>query len=369
MQYLFRSTVTEPQKPKCPILCATCRDPSRYDNEPGEEIDLAGQKLTQLPFQIFKPQVDSLKLNFNRITQLTTLIAEVETADCWTTLASLTELWLHQNDIENVPEQFGSLTNLVTLFMNTNRIKEIPPQFKYLQKLTVLHLHDNLLTQVPLELFELQNLRDLWLAKNQLTELPPQIQQLTNLKKLNLSENRLEKVPDEICSMASLDVIWLNNNLLTSVPDSIGELLVSQLWLDDNFIGSLDNMILPEAVNSNPNHSFLKLTHLGISNNQLKDIPKGIGFLKLEELYMQYNHLSEAPLCLVHMGPTLQLIKIEQRKTWFGLPLEYKEALKGTKFYLGQQLSSDFEHREGDILRVPRTPPVGYLSIFGEVTQ
>ncbi|KAM3962635.1 uncharacterized protein ACR2FA_003266 [Aphomia sociella] len=89
---------------------------------------------------------------------------------------------------------------------------------------TDIYLKDNLITQLPNEIHRLENLESLYLSGNDITELPREISMLRCLKCLDISGNRLKKIPDEIGEVRNLKFLILDENDLSELPLRISEL-------------------------------------------------------------------------------------------------------------------------------------------------
>jgi Leucine-rich repeat (LRR) protein len=99
---------------------------------------------------------------------------------------TLLTLDLSFNQLERLPDSFGSLTNLRSLFLNSNRLEALPESIT-----------------------QLVHLEKLSLANNNLSELCVEIGQLVKLEVLNLSGNRLSSLPPEIVrNERNGDVHW-----------------------------------------------------------------------------------------------------------------------------------------------------------------
>jgi Leucine-rich repeat (LRR) protein len=91
-------------------------------------------------------------------------------------------------------------------------------------EITDIYLKENLITQVPHEICKLENLESLYLSGNDITELPKEIAKLKYLKCLDISGNRLRRIPDEIGELRSLKFLILDENELTALPLRLNEL-------------------------------------------------------------------------------------------------------------------------------------------------
>ena len=105
-------------------------------------------------------------------------------------------------------------------------LQALPPEIGNLASLTRLYLNENQLTALPPEIGNLANLRGLSLEGNQLTALPPEIGNLANVRGLSLEANQLTALPPEIGNLANLTFLGLGGNLLPSdYPIELPDLL------------------------------------------------------------------------------------------------------------------------------------------------
>eukprot|EP01102_Stenamoeba_stenopodia_P013527 TRINITY_DN4400_c0_g1_i1.p1 TRINITY_DN4400_c0_g1~~TRINITY_DN4400_c0_g1_i1.p1 ORF type:complete len:659 (-),score=125.08 TRINITY_DN4400_c0_g1_i1:96-2072(-) len=95
----------------------------------------------------------------------------------------------------------------------------------------------------------------------------------------------------------SSDILELSNSNLEEVPEPLltNNPLVREINLSNNFITSLNDATLKKL--TEVNGFGLRLTHLNLSNNQLRTIPPEIKLLfRLTTLLLDHNHLQELPL-------------------------------------------------------------------------
>ncbi|MCB9291552.1 MAG: leucine-rich repeat domain-containing protein [Lewinellaceae bacterium] len=219
-------------------------------------------------------------------------------------LANLTELYLRDNQISNLPPQIGRLSNLTSLDLFDNQISNLPPQIGRLSNLTSLDLFDNQLSDLPAQISQLANLTELNLSFNQLSELPAQIGQLANLTELNLSFNQLSELPAQIGQLTNLTELNLSSNRLSELPAQVSQLTnLTELYLSSNRLSELPPQIGQLA----------SLTELSLYNNQLTQLPSEIKLLKsLARIDLTGNPFSEAyveqlradmPWCTIKWAP------------------------------------------------------------------
>ncbi len=180
------------------------------------------------------------------------------------------ELYLHNNELTQLPREIGQLTQLTHLYLSYNQLTELPREIGNLTQLTNLDLSNNKLTQLPNEIGNLTQLTQLYLYNNQLTQLPSEIGQLTQLTKLSLSNNKLTQLPTEIGQLTQLTELYSGNNQLTQLPSEIGNLTqLTYLYLSNNKLTQLPSEI----------GNLTQLTYLYLHDNQLTQLPREIGNL------------------------------------------------------------------------------------------
>ena len=173
------------------------------------------------------------------------------------------ELYLHNNELTQLPREIGQLTQLTHLYLSYNQLTELPREIGNLTQLTNLDLSNNKLTQLPNEIGNLTQLTQLYLYNNQLTQLPSEIGQLTQLTKLSLSNNKLTQLPTEIGQLTQLTELYSGNNQLTQLPSEIGNLTqLTYLYLHDNQLTQLPREI----------GNLTQLAWLVLSDNPIENI-------------------------------------------------------------------------------------------------
>ena len=161
--------------------------------------------------------------------------------DVFTGLSSLTHLGLYNNELTSLTaKMLSGLPSLEGLYLKGNDLKDLPDRvFAGLPSLKELHLGGNQLTTLSEETFSgVPLLTHLWLFDNQLTTLPEgTFSGLTALTKLELEANQLTSLPAKIfLGLSSLNDLKLFINQLTVLPDSLffGLTKLKKLNLDLN---------------------------------------------------------------------------------------------------------------------------------------
>ncbi|MGC1199153.1 MAG: COR domain-containing protein, partial [Geitlerinemataceae cyanobacterium] len=137
-------------------------------------------------------------------------------------LSNLTELYLYNNQITQIPESIGQLSNLTQLHLSFNQITQIPESIGQLSNLTELYLYNNQITQIPESIVQLSNLTKLSLIGNQITQIPESIAQLSNLTQLHLGDNQIEVIPECLETLPKLEKLDLRRNPLPISPEVLG---------------------------------------------------------------------------------------------------------------------------------------------------
>eukprot|EP00800_Vazella_pourtalesii_P023218 TRINITY_DN9295_c2_g1_i1.p1 TRINITY_DN9295_c2_g1~~TRINITY_DN9295_c2_g1_i1.p1 ORF type:complete len:420 (-),score=64.26 TRINITY_DN9295_c2_g1_i1:184-1443(-) len=145
----------------------------------GVELVKFDQRLSRLK------NLRQLDLSANSIRELPDCINEMK----------LTDLWLPHNQLERLPEAFG-----------TGQLAK---------HLIDLDLSNNNISTLRIEFYGFRELRYLYLFSNNLTELHPNLQSFQNLKTLNINLNKLKSIPISIYKLRNLDHLDITGNPFT----------------------------------------------------------------------------------------------------------------------------------------------------------
>lgn len=178
-------------------------------------LDLAGNRLRELPGVWRLPALTSLNLGYNRLREFAPEEFEAP---------NLRELNLSHNRLTAVPPVVETCTRLDVLDLSGNELATFPLQAGRVPDLRVLHLSLNRLSAVPAALGDMSRLQELHLAFNQIAVLPPELGNLNQLELLDLSHNQLDTLPDFFQKMTGLRVLNLAGNRLRELPDWLGRL-------------------------------------------------------------------------------------------------------------------------------------------------
>lgn len=126
--------------------------------------DLSGLGLTEIPQEVF---------NWSHIRQL----------------------YLRDNDLHNLPEDWGALSNLEYLDLSNNRLEQLGEAIGQLSQLRTLEVRNNRLREVSDAIGQMGALEYLDLSHNVLDSLPETMSELSSLYEVNLSSNCFERAP------------------------------------------------------------------------------------------------------------------------------------------------------------------------------
>ncbi|MGZ8947594.1 MAG: leucine-rich repeat domain-containing protein [Methylococcaceae bacterium] len=157
------------------------------------------ENLTEFPDEIFDlaDTLEILDLSNNQLTNLPVDFGR---------LHQLQILFLTNNQFEQVPKVIADCANLDTISFKANRISSVPESV-FPQSTRWLILTDNQIEKLPDSMGELPRLQKLMLAGNRLTELPSTLAKCTNLQLMRISANQLPCLPDWLMQMPKL--AWL----------------------------------------------------------------------------------------------------------------------------------------------------------------
>ena len=100
--------------------------------------------------------------------------------------ANVTKLNLSNNNLKQLPAEFGDLINLTHLFVSNNCLSSLPTSFKQLKKLQLLDLSKNKLKGLSENIADLKLLERLYVEGNPLT-----VEEIRSLMELMEKRRRL----------------------------------------------------------------------------------------------------------------------------------------------------------------------------------
>lgn len=156
----------------------------------------------------------------------------------------LTFLNLQHNRLTTLPDDIQYLKNLKDLNLSHNRVTTNAAYdlLRELPRLTSLWVHHNQLVEVPQSLTKLVQLRNLYIEHNFLTTFPTEIQQLQRLWVLHAGHNRFKELPVALADMPGLKLLHINNNEIASIPNRFDhkKLSILGLIMDNNSLSGKD---------------------------------------------------------------------------------------------------------------------------------
>jgi len=137
-------------------------------------------------------------------------------------LQMVVDLDLSFNKLATVPEDGWDLMRaLRCLWLNGNRLTHIPLSICK-SSIQDLYLHQNQIGELPEEMNEMQGLLSLTLQVNPIKALPSTFAELSNLKRLQVQRTKLETLELEIAQgLTSLEHIVVDKRLLLNMPAEV----------------------------------------------------------------------------------------------------------------------------------------------------
>ena len=174
------------------------------------------------------------------------------------------QLAVNDTDLENIPEDLGSLKSLNFISLVNNKISVIPESIGELDNLKALLLAGNNISKLPEAFVNLTSLQVLDLSNNKFNEIPTQLWALTELTELKLKENPLsseentiiQKVPDlirEYLRKKATIRIFISHAVIDFEPYQIGNLVkylgkqkeISEVFFcESDLAGNIDQWML-----------------------------------------------------------------------------------------------------------------------------
>nr|XP_012220175.1 PREDICTED: leucine-rich repeat protein lrrA-like isoform X2 [Linepithema humile] len=188
--------------------------PKEFGNLPLSDLNLSFNYLKRQSKQSamewlmqasIRNNLKKLNLSFNYLTEFPLQI---------TCMKNLRWLDISENKIEFLPKELGTLPHLTCLNLTSNHLGrsgrnawEWLEQTAVRNKLSELYLCDNFLTELPPQIGKLNVLTILKLTGNELKRLPQSLANLKNLKELDLCNNYLLYLPGNMAHLsADIDV-------------------------------------------------------------------------------------------------------------------------------------------------------------------
>ncbi len=131
---------------------------------------------------------------------------------------SLEVLDLSNNQLDNLPVDFGRLKQLKILFLSNNEFEHLPSVLADCPKLEMIAFKANRISMVPENALPRQT-RWLILTDNLIEVLPDSMGSLHRLQKLALAGNKLIELPESMANCKNLELVRISANQLTYLPN------------------------------------------------------------------------------------------------------------------------------------------------------
>ena len=169
------------------------------------------EQLTVFPEEIFKLSESLIRLDLSN-NQLS------ELPDNFGELKALKILFLSENQFEVFPKVLADCPNLEMIGFKNNRIHTLPKGALPKQTRWLI-LTDNHLETLPDDFAELPRMQKLMLAGNKLKELPPSLESCHQLELIRLSGNKLTKLPECLLQLPRLSWLAFSGNPFSCFPN------------------------------------------------------------------------------------------------------------------------------------------------------
>lgn len=242
-------------------------------------LDLSENKLKRIPHSIRKlKHLKSLDLSKNEIKRIPCFIKNMD---------SLVELKLNYNQIKSLSKRdIRKLKNLKSIHIGANMISELPDNLELLTQLQTLNLGINQINRVPPSFSELKKLEHLIFYRNEFPAIPEEIWELEKLKEIDFYHNKISVIPEQIGNAKKLEQIYLAYNQISSIPDTLFTLpKLIALYLHHNEI-----IMVPIGLTR-----LQEMLYLDLGYNRVFEMPDLSEMIKLIEIDLQENSLSEFP--------------------------------------------------------------------------
>jgi hypothetical protein len=130
---------------------------------------------------------------------------------------------MSDNDLSELPEDFGRLKNLKILFLSNNKFEYIPDVIAQCPELDMIGFKGNKIEAISERALPIKT-RWLILTDNKINKLPDVIGKLSRLQKLALAGNKLATLPDAMADCKSLELIRLSANNFSTMPEWLFDL-------------------------------------------------------------------------------------------------------------------------------------------------
>lgn len=248
------------------------------------------------------PSLENLYLRRNGICNMTVNLKK--------NMASLTHLYLTQNNIQNI-EFLDMPASLTHIYLEKNSIRKFNAMM--IRNIKFLALDENKIEiicntychEFSLSLNSATNLKYLSLSGNCVIDVEPDsFDDTLNLTNLDLSHNKIDTIrKGTFNSITKLQNLSLSYNILKTMPDLSLLTNLQRLNLSDNEL---------EIVPTGQFGKLFMLKILSLSNNLLKNLEmESFGnLISLEELYLANNKLKHLPINWITASDKLRILDL-----------------------------------------------------------
>ncbi|CAO3661661.1 unnamed protein product [Rhizopus stolonifer] len=270
-----------------------------------KQLWLANNEYQELPVstQHFT-SLEHLNISGNRLTDLERARLDK--------LSELRTLRAANNQLKSIPESFAtSFQHMTSLYMSNNSFTDFPRVVCDITTLAYLDVSFNKISAFPDEIGNLTNLLGLFAIANVInTGLPPSFMNLTKLRELDIRQNLITDL-DVVSHLPSLEVLLVDYNSTSIVNFEISNL--KQLKMYKNHLTQFN------LTTTTGGHH---LTELNLSNCKLSSLPEDLftNTLALERLVLDSNTLSTLPSSI---GVLQKLVNLSLHSNYLeALPME-----------------------------------------------
>lgn len=193
-------------------------------------------------------------------------------------------------------------TPFLEIFNLTNDLEEI--------KITGVHC-----SEIPIGVFNQTKLKNLVLSYNNIEKIPASIENLTNLIYFDIRCNKLAHISPRINNLHQLEYLNISENRLESLPPTINFPNLKTLYLNSNWLSSLNteienlNSLVILDINSNRLKHFLinldnasNITHINLNNNALTEVPEVLlSLTNLMSVDLSFNKIVTIPSEIINL--------------------------------------------------------------------
>ena len=176
------------------------------------------------------------------------------------------EINLGQNQLEDLPDEFGTISTLQRLWIDGNKLgPELPSPLLELGQLRVLRASNNAIAGLPDDIgTRLPLLEVLAVDNNCLESIPDSVYQLNHLEKLIIRGNRITAISESVGMLTNLKIVQASSNCLSAIPATLGKLeKIEELYLNSNQI-----VEVPSSLSG-----LLSAKKISLANNRILSLP------------------------------------------------------------------------------------------------